>query len=123
MLDRLARTLIMVRAGAELVAESPEKWRGTCQRCRRIQNLSWCHVFTRGAWSVRWDPENSWAWCRGCHRYLDQHWDAKMDWIIGKIGKDRFELLRIRKGPGRGRDYAATRIYLEQEIRKIRGAA
>ena len=121
-LDRLARRYAMLRAGATMTRERPERWEGACQRCSRTRPLSWCHIFTRGAWSVRWDLENSWAWCKGCHRYLDQHWEEKFEWIVRRIGPERFALLKLRKQPGRSIDYAGMRLFLEQQVRKLEAA-
>jgi 5-methylcytosine-specific restriction endonuclease McrA len=117
-LDDMARTLVMLRANAGLATdEGRNQWYGACQRCLRTGWLSWCHVFTRAARSVRWDEDNAWAWCRGCHRYMDQHWEQKRDWVIAKIGQERFDMLKLRSN-GRRVDLAGMRVSLKQRLQQ-----
>jgi hypothetical protein len=111
----------MLRANAALfVDEGREQWYGRCQRCARERWLSWCHVITRGAWSVRWDPVNAFAWCSGCHRRLDQYAEEKRAWVIEQIGQDLYDLLVLRS-KGSKVDYAATEVFLKGEIAKLTG--
>lgn len=119
-LDELARTVVMLRAGAVLIEEDGRRsWVGNCQKCGRWRGLSWCHVFTRAALSVRWDPENAFAWCSGCHRHMDQHWEEKREYTIDRLGEAGFDALRMRSRPGRRPDYSAIRVSLELERREI----
>ena len=121
-LDRLCRTVVMLAAGAALLEEDGrERWYGQCQRCAKTGWLSWCHVFTRAAVGTRWDPDNSWAWCAGCHRLLDQHWEKKLDWVLQRIGEQRWAALRLRKEAGRRPDYAAVKLSLEAERKALLG--
>lgn len=122
-LDVLARRFCFLRAGARMTSEKPEAWEGCCERCGKPGSLSWCHVLTRGAWKVRWDAENSYAWCAGCHRYFDQHWDDKHEWIVERIGADGFQMLRLRKKARGSIDYRGKIILLEREIARIEAAA
>lgn len=122
-LDRLARTLVMLRANAALFTdEGREQWWGRCQKCNREEWLSWCHVITRGAWSVRWDPLNAFAWCSGCHRWLDQHAEDKRRWVIEQIGEAEYDLLYLRS-KGTRVDYAAVEVFLKREIAALTGRA
>lgn len=122
-MDRLARWVVMLRAGAALVTdEGREQWWGRCQRCQRAGWLSWCHVITRGAWSVRWDPLNAFAWCAGCHRWMDQHWEKKREWVIEQIGAAEFDALNLRSNGGRP-DYAGVRLFLQCEVERLTGRA
>lgn len=122
-LDRMARWTVMLRAGASLVTdEGREQWWGQCQRCKLPDWLSWCHIFTRGAWAVRWDPLNAWAWCRGCHRHMDQHWEQKRDWTIERIGEEEFDAMKLRSN-GTKVDYAATRLCLQRGLEATLGRA
>lgn len=120
-MDRLARWIVMLRAGAALVTdEGREQWWGKCQRCPKVDWLSWCHVITRGADSVRWNSDNAFAWCSGCHRWLDQHWEQKLDWVIGHIGEERWQRVRMLSNGGRG-DYAAQRVAMVIEVERLTG--
>ena len=120
-LDDLARTLCMTRAGAALVTDEGRKqWWGACQRCGCKRWLSWCHVFTRATRSIRWDPDNFFAWCRGCHRYLDQHWELKQVWVMADIGPDRFDQLLTRSRGLKGRQsFELVKLMLRGELAVI----
>jgi hypothetical protein len=112
-LDSLAGYFVMLRAGAFLFTdEGRRQWRGGCQRCGKIEWLSWCHVFTRSIYSVRWDPDNSFAWCRGCHRWMDQHWESKRDWVIERIGQKAFARLKMRAQACTKPDYNLVKLSL-----------
>ena len=57
-LDAMCREIIMARD------------KSTCRRCGKGSEqaqIHWCHIFSRGAKSVRWDMTNSLAMCAGCH--------------------------------------------------------
>lgn len=45
--------------------------RGYCQWpcCSKVENLQCSHIFTRDCLSVRWDLENAFCFCAGCHKY------------------------------------------------------
>ena len=45
--------------------------RGFCEWpcCGRVENLQCSHIFTRDLWSVRWDLDNAFCFCAGCHKY------------------------------------------------------
>lgn len=119
-LDELARSITFLRIGAALVEENGRRmWWGECEKCGRTRWLSWCHVFTRGSYSVRWDPDNAFAWCSGCHRMMDQHWEIKHDWVVNHIGAVRYAALRHRKDSGHRVDYAAVKVALELEKRRL----
>jgi cytochrome c553 len=57
-LDKFCREIVFARD------------KSTCRRCgkgRESAQIHWCHIFSRGAKSVRWDLTNSLAMCAGCH--------------------------------------------------------
>jgi len=121
-LDRLARELTMLRANAGRF-DNPEprqpSWWGQCQKCGRARWLSWCHVISRANFHVRWDADNAFAWCAGCHRTLDQHWEQKQAWVEQHIGPARWAMLLLRSRAKGRLDYAAIRVALEQERRRL----
>jgi len=113
-LDRLARTYVMLRANAALFTDQGrDQWWGACERCGKTGWLSWCHVHTRACHATRWDPDNAFAWCSGCHRWLDQHWEDKRAWVIGRIGQEAFDRLTLR-AKGSRPDKAAWKALLEK---------
>jgi phage terminase large subunit GpA-like protein len=125
-LDGLARSVVMARAGAALTVDERGRWSwwGRCQHCGKESWLSWCHLFTRGAYSVRWDPEAAFAWCSGCHRHLDQHWETKRAWAIDRLGEDKYRKLELKKRAGTRPDYGGWLVYLLHEWRPLsRGLA
>lgn len=116
-LDRLARTVCMVRAGAALVQdEGRDQWWGECENCGRTVWLSWCHVITRGNYHVRWDEDNAFAWCSGCHRSFDVRWQLKAEWVLRRIGARRYEALMMRSRAVGRMDYAAVRVALRARV-------
>ena len=116
-LDDLAKRACMARAGAALFTdEGRNQWWGRCLRCGKITWLSWCHGITRASHSVRWNEDNSWAWCRGCHRYLDQHWEEKREWIITMIGQKRFSRVLLRSRARNRPDLAVIEVYLRAAL-------
>ncbi len=115
-LDELARTACMIRAGAALVTdEGRRQWWGHCLYCGKLAWLSWCHCLTRASHSTRWDPDGSFAWCRGCHRMLDQHWHLKAEWVQERIGAERFEALMLRARARTRPDRAAILVALKEK--------
>jgi hypothetical protein len=54
-----------------------ERANWTCERCgveysHPARGLDCAHYETRDNWSVRFDPINAFALCRGCHGYYDR---------------------------------------------------
>jgi len=72
----------------------------TCQRCHkwmgRSQGLHACHLFSRGIKKTRCDPENGFAACYGCHRFLDGHPLEKTKFAIKLLGQEQYDQLMIR---------------------------
>lgn len=121
-LDDLAKTFVMVRAGAaHYLRDGHGAWWGTCQKCGREGGLSWCHVHTRAAWAVRWSPDNAFAWCAGCHRYLDQHFDVKERWCRRAQGDATYERVLLTKASGVRAEYAGVRFGLVLDLQMLYG--
>lgn len=98
-----------------------------CERCGawivRWQDLDAAHNHTRDNRTTRWDPRNGAGLCWGCHRYIDRHEEAKKELFDKLIGDPReVEMLYIltnmttKQAPV---DYAATEIYLRQQIKEL----
>lgn len=69
---------------------------GMCQRCGSSDRLQCAHGFSRRYLGTRWDEENAWALCAGCHVYWTHRpleWDETM---LLWLGVDRYAALRKR---------------------------
>lgn len=61
-------------------------------------NIIQCsHFYTRGARSVRWDPDNCDAVCNRHHQFLEGRKNAEYTWWkLEQLGKKRFDALKKR---------------------------
>jgi hypothetical protein len=74
----------------------------TCQRCDKkyappTSALHCSHFWSRGAWSVRFDEDNCQALCYGCHSYLGGNPQEHREFILNKLGQERFDALQKRR--------------------------
>jgi hypothetical protein len=72
-----------------------------CQRCHLGYDVNspWlqcAHMFSRGKFPTRFDPENAVALCWICHGYLDQHPNEKRMFFRLRLGDEAFEALELR---------------------------
>lgn len=126
-LDALARAVVMLRAGAVLVAREGGRgwaWWGRCERCQRERFLQWCHVHSVGsAPALRWEPDNAFAACAECHVFGRDAWHRNvseaMAWLTEKRGSVVVERLALRKRTVRKTDPEAWRLWLEAEVRRV----
>lgn len=51
-----------------------------CVRCGK-PNPQWCHVFSRRHPCLRWEPDNSFAGCAGCHMFWHHEPLLAVDWF------------------------------------------
>lgn len=121
--DDLARTVVMLRAGASRMPTlaGATGWFGSCQWCGHKRWLQWCHIHARStAPSLRWEPDNAFAACAGCHLFK-WHKDPGMaeEFIVGLMGSERREALRLRSKMRSKVDVAATRAWLELEVARM----
>jgi hypothetical protein len=76
----------------------------TCERCDTFypegkrQALHCSHFHGRGKWSVRFDPNNAFTHCYGCHQYLGSRPLEFTAWAVDKLGSTFFEILTERAG-------------------------
>jgi len=119
--DALCRKVVMVRAGAAVFTDAGrEQWRGACRRCGKPAWLSWCHYYSRAIHAVRWDLDNTEAFCSGCHLFFDQHPAVFTAWWIEHIGAERHADLVIRAGTaGRRPDLSGIMVALEIELARL----
>lgn len=83
----------LVRAGAN--------WR--CQRCGTYFppgpgrcGLHLSHVFSRRKQATRFNWDNGWSLCYGCHQHFSENPKKHYEWVTEQIGEERFfELKRL----------------------------
>lgn len=86
-----------------------------CERCgsqheENSQGLHCSHYHGRGKWGVRFDPDNAFAHCYGCHKYLSAHPSVFAAWVYDEMGGGRLELLKERVNDiSLGKVYARTK--------------
>lgn len=109
-LDKLFSQYIRARAN----------WR--CERCGNKpakRGLHTHHHIRRRNHSVRWDPDNCFALCYGCHQYLSEHPEEDRQFAMSKLGDDRYQMLRARANIVTKPDMEAIRLWLEQELQNL----
>jgi hypothetical protein len=106
-LDALCREVVFLRDGNK------------CRKCGK-EATDWCHVHTRGVHSLRWDLDNSFAGCRGCHmNFWHKQPTLAAQWWKDEIGDLRFLRLNARAAKPSRVNHVAVRAYLEQERKKL----
>ena len=123
-MDDLARTVVMLRAGAVLAetAGGALSWWGGCAWCRLKRWLQWAHIHSRGACPpLRWDPDNALALCAGCHKFKWHGPDPLKvrTFLVDLLGERSVAVLALRAGTSSKADLTAQRIALEAEARKL----
>lgn len=93
--------------------------RGTCEsgRPNHNGNLQCAHGFSRRYLSVRWNPNNAWAFCGGCHVFYTHHpieWD---DWLCDRWG---LALYGVMKGMALQTE---MKVDMEAVYAELRGAS
>jgi len=109
--DTLAREIVLYRDGY------------CCQRCGKSREdgavIQWCHVLSRDARSIRWDPLNSMALCQPDHffftvqparwaTFLDERWPGRIE----ELHRLRNEAARSGTKP----DYAEIIASLRSQV-------
>ena len=70
-----------------------------CERCgaqhqEGSQGLHCSHFHGRGKWALRFDPNNCFALCYGCHSYVGGHPTEHLAFATGKLGQGMIDLLQ-----------------------------
>jgi len=73
-----------------------------CEVCNRTSRLNAHHFYSRSVRVVRWDIDNGFCLCVGCHVFSSKFSAHKtpaefVDWAIEKRGIDWYEDLKERK--------------------------
>lgn len=75
---------------------------GKCVYCGKTERLNAHHFFSRSCRSVRWDLENGFCLCVGCHTFSSKFSAHKtpaefVEWAIDERGMDWYNDLKYRK--------------------------
>jgi hypothetical protein len=92
-----------------------------CGKKKSYFELECSHIWGRGDKSVRYDPDNAFGLCPGCHMYFTSHPIEHSEFVLQQLGQERFDLLRIRaKTPIRGGvDMVLIKLELTQLIKEL----
>ena len=53
----------------------------SCVRCGSKDNIQWCHVVSRRHLHLRWQDDNSFTGCAGCHIFWHGEPILAIDWF------------------------------------------
>lgn len=69
-----------------------------CVTCKNLNGLPLTcgHLFSRVAYSTRWDELNCHCQCTGCNMYHEHNAHRFTGWFIKKFGVEKYELLSRR---------------------------
>lgn len=103
-LDALCREVVFARD------------KGICVRCGKPA-VDWSHCYSRRYKWLRWELDNSWASCKGCH--LDWHHRPLegVDFWKRYLGADRYQKLVLLAAKPRKTDPKLVKLYLESQRR------
>lgn len=109
--DRLWSLYVRTRAG----------WK--CQRCSRQyqegeRGLENSHFFGRRNEATRFDGENCWSLCTGCHGYFTANPHDHRDWVLSKLGKPRYDLLVLKANSYHKKDRKMSLIIVRELFKK-----
>jgi hypothetical protein len=95
-----------------------------CCVCGSTSYLQTAHFITRSNYAVRWDLDNIWLLCSGCHLMRRNSWHkdpaSASEWVRNVLGEDRYNNLRMRASTvGQKIDKNTVLLYLKQEKRRI----
>jgi hypothetical protein len=83
-------------ARADLLFSKLVRAAGQCAKCQKTTHLQCAHGFSRRYRNTRWDFDNAWCLCRGCHLYFTHRpleWD---EWMLEELGLPTYTDLRFR---------------------------
>lgn len=75
---------------------------GMCEKCHKLSPLNAHHFYSRSVRSVRWDTDNGFCLCVGCHTFSSKFSAHKtpaefVEWAIERRGKKWYDSLKKRK--------------------------
>jgi len=90
--------------------------RGCCEICGSTEALQCAHGFSRRYRATRYEAQQCWCLCRGCHyRFTVRplHWD---EWMRERMGPDLYHDMRIEALIGPNPDLTETLARLRAEL-------
>ena len=100
----------------------------TCQICGKVyhpencRNLGVMHFFGRRHENVRFDDDNTLCGCNiPCHHRMDTHKGEFREFMVKRLGQERFDMLEIRANTYKARDDKADAIIIKQLIKELEG--
>lgn len=107
----------LVKLADKYFSEFIRKRDKKCIQCGTTQNLTCGHLFSRVAYSTRWDEENGWGQCAS-HNLRHEHDALPFTRVIeGILGREKVDALHRRFSTPR----KFTNSELEEIINKYRG--
>lgn len=85
-----------------------------CRLCGSGTVPQCAHLMSRRYSNTRWDMENAWCLCRGCHFRYTKRPDEWAVLLEKTLGREALDMLRARAFQVVKPDYAAVRLYLER---------
>ena len=75
---------------------------GMCEKCHKLSPLNAHHFYSRSVRSVRWDTDNGFCLCVGCHVFSSNFSAHKtpaefVEWAIDRRGDEWYNELKDKK--------------------------
>lgn len=78
------------------------------------------HCYSRSIRSVRWDLDNLFLLCAGCHMNVAHKKPLEFrDFVLKVLGETKFQALMLRSHNTGKVDLNMVKFYLEQELKKV----
>jgi len=68
--------------------------KGKCERCGKASPLNTAHIFSRRNLATRWDKDNVFCFCVGCHFWAHQNPILFAEFAKKKLGVKKYEELK-----------------------------
>ena len=89
---KLSRTALKIKA--DTLFSKIVRLVGRCERCSGITALQCAHIISRRYLCTRWDLGNAVCLCARCHMYMTHRPLEWEEWVIARIGAQRYENLK-----------------------------
>lgn len=94
-----------------------------CERCLQgktdIGQLHCAHFIPRTKKATRWDDDNAAGLCPGCHRFIDNDAQAKVEFFTKLLGQEKLDLLNARVRNRERPDKSLLEIYYTERIKRL----
>ena len=108
---------------SEFIRKRAMQRAGGCERCLSqksdYKQLQCSHVIGRNNRKVRWDEDNAFGLCAGCHMYLEHHPLEHQQLALDKLGQDKIDLLWARSHVRGKVDIAGLILYYTQKTKEL----